>query len=52
MLFLIISEPLAEKPSEAKAARRLYWDWLDAKIAEGVIRSCLSQGRARDGRYR
>ena len=38
MLFLIVSEPRAEKPSEAKAARRLYWDWLDGKIAEGVIR--------------
>ena len=38
MLFLVISEPRAERPSEARLARRAYWKWLDARLADGVIR--------------
>lgn len=37
MLFLVISEPRAERPSEARPARRAYWNWLDARLSDGVI---------------
>ncbi|MBZ9647560.1 hypothetical protein K9B33_08400 [Sphingobium sp. 3R8] len=37
MLFLVISEPRAERPSEARLARLAYWNWLDARLTDGVI---------------
>ena len=38
MLFLVISEPRAERPSEARASRLRYWEWLDARLADGIVR--------------
>ncbi len=37
MLFLVVSDPRADRPSEAQAGRQAYWEWLDARMAEGVI---------------
>ena len=37
MLFLVISEPRAERPSEARQGRQAYWRWLDERLADGAV---------------
>ena len=39
MLFLVISEPRPEPPSDVIAARRRFWTWIDPLIATGEVRS-------------
>lgn len=38
MLFLIVSTPRAERPSEVAAARQSFWSWIGAYQASGVCR--------------
>ncbi len=39
MLFLVISQPLPTRPSEARGNRRKYWDWIQPLIDAGEVRS-------------
>ena len=59
MLFLVISTPRPERPSEWAAARRKSWDWWEPLEKKGVVKwyyaragrgaeaLCYSAGRAR-----
>jgi hypothetical protein len=40
LLYLIISEPAASRPSEASADRSNFWRWMDGLEAAGEVR-CL-----------
>lgn len=39
MLFLVISTPRPDKPSQVAAARRQYWPWVQALRDSGVVRA-------------
>lgn len=39
MLFLVISEPRAERPSSVVEARQRYWVWVQPLIDKGEVRS-------------
>ncbi|MGE0223351.1 MAG: DUF3303 family protein [Acetobacteraceae bacterium] len=39
MLFLVISEPRPEPPSDVTASRRRYWNWVAPLQASGEVRS-------------
>ncbi|MSO90362.1 MAG: hypothetical protein EXR01_02050 [Acetobacteraceae bacterium] len=39
MLFLVISEPRPEPPSEVAARRQRYWPWVQNLIAAGLVQS-------------
>ncbi|QUS41895.1 hypothetical protein RPMA_25960 [Tardiphaga alba] len=36
MLFLVISEPRAERPSDMAATRQTFWPWMAAYQASGI----------------
>ena len=38
MLFLVVSTPRPERPSEVASARRTFWPWIRAYQASGVCR--------------
>jgi hypothetical protein len=46
MLFLVISEPRAERPSEARQGRQAYWRWLDERLADGAVVSAYPKSGA------
>ena len=39
MLFLVVSTPNPEKPSEIVEQRRKYWPWAQDKLDKGLARS-------------
>ena len=39
MLFLVISSPNPQKPSEVKDQRRKYWPWAQDKLDKGLASS-------------
>ena len=39
MLFLVISHPRPERPSEVASSRQAYWSWIEPKLASGEARS-------------
>jgi hypothetical protein len=39
MLFLVISEPRPERPSNVTTARQSYWRWIQPLIDKGEVRS-------------
>ena len=39
MLFLIVSQPLPTRPSEAAGNRRRYWDWIQPLLDGGEVSS-------------
>ncbi len=39
MLFLVISEPRPERPTQVVSARQRFWTWIDPLIATGEVRS-------------
>jgi hypothetical protein len=39
MLFLVISHPRPERPSEVTNSRQAYWSWIEPKLASGEARS-------------
>ncbi len=47
MLFLIVSQPLPTRPSEARADRQKYWGWIQQLVEAGEVRSVY--GRAGRG---
>jgi hypothetical protein len=36
--YLVISTPRPEKPSEARANQKAWWDWLNPLVASGVAK--------------
>jgi hypothetical protein len=40
MLFLVISNPAAARPSEIAADRRRFWEWLSPLQEAGTVRFC------------
>ncbi len=47
MLFLVISQPLPTRPSEARGHRQRYWEWIQPLLDAGEVRSVY--GRAGRG---
>jgi len=39
MLFLVISEPRPEPPTEVVSRRQRYWPWVQNQIAAGLVKS-------------
>ena len=39
MLFLVISTPRAEAPSEATSRRKLFWKWIEPLLASGEMKA-------------
>jgi len=48
MLFLVISTPRAEPPSEAKSRRKQYWKWIEPLLASGEAK-CMYPRVGRGG---
>ena len=40
MLFLVISTPRPERPSEVRAVRQQFWRWIDPLLQDGTARFC------------
>ncbi len=40
MLFLVISTPRPERPSEVRDARQQFWVWLEPLLGNGTARFC------------
>ena len=38
MLFLVISTPRAESPSNARGGQKAWWDWLNALMEKGTVK--------------
>ncbi len=38
MLFLVVSTPRAERPSDMAATRQTFWPWISAHQAQGVCK--------------
>lgn len=38
MHFLVISTPVARKPSEAREGQKQWWEWINALIANGTAK--------------
>jgi muconolactone delta-isomerase len=39
MLFLVVSEPRPERPTQVSDSRKRYWDWIAPLRASGEVRS-------------
>ena len=39
MLFLVISTPSPDRPSDALGRRRAFWKWIDLLVATGQVKS-------------
>jgi hypothetical protein len=43
MLFLVVSTPRAERPSELRKARQSFWPWIAGHQARGVCRQVYAR---------
>jgi muconolactone delta-isomerase len=40
MLFMVVSDPRPERPSEIRSRQSSYWDWLQALKDDGTVKAC------------
>jgi hypothetical protein len=43
MLFLVVSTPRPERPSEIRDRQRRFWDWLDPMVSAGTARHAYTK---------
>jgi hypothetical protein len=43
MLFLTISTPRPDRPSEVRTSQQQFWSWMDALLERGTARFCYAR---------